>query len=86
MSKFYVGVVGAPSYGESWICPADMVCIPCIKVSKVRGKQHSKNAFQLDAYRPLQWPSGGGGSVCPGGVCLGRRGVCQEGVSVQWGV
>ena len=27
-----------------------------------------KNAFQ---YHPLQWPSGGGGGVCPGG------GVCQ---------
>ena len=31
-----------------------------------------KNAFQWDAYRPLQWPSDGGREgVCPGGVCLG---------------
>ena len=28
----------------------------------------NKNVFQLDAYRPLQWPSGEG--VCLGGGCL----------------
>ena len=34
----------------------------------------NKNAFQKDAYRPLQWPLGGGGGSIPAytgqGVCL----------------
>ena len=42
----------------------------------------NKNAFQYDAYHPLQWSSPLGvsaqGGVCPGGVCPG--GVCPEGV------
>ena len=37
----------------------------------------NKNAFQWDAYRPLQWSP-----VL--GVCA--RGVCARGVSTQWGV
>ena len=28
----------------------------------------NKNAFQYEAYRPLQWPSGGGGVVSAWGV------------------
>ena len=40
-------------------------------------------AFQQDAYRPLQWPSLGGGGVCLGEVsALGKylpRGVCARG-------
>ena len=42
-----------------------------------------KNAFQKDAFLPLQWPSDGGegGVSAQGGVCLGG---CQgEGVSAQ---
>ena len=39
---------------------------------------HDKNAFQYDAYRPLQWPSLGGGYVCFGG-CLLLGGVCSGG-------
>ena len=36
----------------------------------------NKNAFQQDAYRPLQWPPGwGGGVVCPGGVFPVRAGI-----------
>ena len=31
----------------------------------------NKNAFQQDAYCPLQWPSWGGGGL-PGSVCLGE--------------
>ena len=42
----------------------------------------NKNAFQYDAYHPLQWSSplrvSAQGGVCPGGVCPG--GVCPEGV------
>ena len=46
----------------------------------------NNNAFQYDAYRPLQWPSRGGvqGRVCPGGVCL--VGVCPGGVCVSKGL
>ena len=39
----------------------------------------NKNAFEWDAYRPLQWPSRGGG------VCL-SRGVYPRGVSAYRGV
>ena len=35
---------------------------------------YNKNAFQYDAYRPLQWPSRGRGST------LGRGGFCSRGV------
>ena len=44
----------------------------------------NKNAFQWDAYRPLQWPSpqglGGGGVCLEGDFCLGG-GCLPRGVS-----
>ena len=45
----------------------------------------TKNAFQWEAYRPLVdriLARTGQGGVCPGGVCLGGRGVYP---SMQWG-
>ena len=49
----------------------------------------NKNAFQLDAYRPLQWPPGVicPGSVCLGGVCPGGGGVClgRQGMATEGG-
>ena len=49
----------------------------------------NKNAFQSDAYRPLQWPSGGGGER-GGGVGVwsaygvsAREGVCGGGAEVS---
>ena len=55
-----------------------------------RTRIHIKNAFQENAYRPLQWPFWGGGVSAHGGsaqeavVCLGADvcrggGVCPEG-------
>ena len=35
----------------------------------------NKNAFQKDAYRPLQWPSDGEGWCLPGAGCLPRGDV-----------
>ena len=50
----------------------------------------NKNAFQLDAYCPLQWPSlGGVGGVClavgclPVGVCVSAAGGLPVGVRVS---
>ena len=37
-------------------------------------KVHNKNAFQWDAYHPLQWPSRREGGVYLGG-CLSKGGV-----------
>ena len=51
----------------------------------------NKNAFQHDAYHPLQWPSRGvclggcmsvQGGVCQSRGCLLREGVCLGGVCV----
>ena len=39
-------------------------------------KDQHKNAFQWDAYRPLQWPSLGGGGV----LSAWGEGVCPRGV------
>ena len=44
---------------------------------------YNKNAFQQDAYRPLQWPSRGGGCLPKGVVCPGEclsRGCLPGGV------
>ena len=46
-------------------------------------RNNQKNAFQWDAYRPLQLPSGGGVSAQGMGVCLGGflpRGCLPRGV------
>ena len=52
---------------------------------------HKQECIPDDAYRPLQWPSQGGGCLPGRGVCPGRGGGAQgyvcvpRGVSVQWG-
>ena len=68
------------------------VHIPLIRKSVDLALNFNKNAFQWDAYRPLQWPSRGRGvsawGLC---VCLGRgsvylAGVCLGGLPREGGV
>ena len=45
-----------------------------------RTRIHIKNAFQEDAYRPLQWPFRGGGCLPIGGGSAQKGGVSLAGV------